>query len=103
MMTTQKANINEIVEAKKGQSPDFKREFDRVHQEYQLILSLYQQRQSIGLSQLELSERCGISQQALSRLEREKHLPNLSTLIKLCDALGLQLTLTKKEEAGTLD
>jgi ribosome-binding protein aMBF1 (putative translation factor) len=101
-MTTQKVNIKEIVAAKRAQNPDFKREFDRVHQEYQLILTLYQQRQSSGLSQKELSDRCGISQQALSRLERERHLPNLSTLIKLCDALGLQLTLTKKEEAGSL-
>jgi DNA-binding XRE family transcriptional regulator len=43
-----------------------------------------------------LAELTGVSQQAISRLEKEKPLPNLDTLIKIVDGLGMKLTITER-------
>lgn len=49
------------------------------------------QRDSAGLTQIELSERTGIDQAVISRLERGKHRPRLDTLQKIAAALGISV------------
>lgn len=53
--------------------------------------SLRALRLKAGLSQRELGVRIGMSQPNVARLEREQCDPHLSTLLKLADALGVDL------------
>ena len=47
-------------------------------------------RQSMGITQLELSDLSGVAGATIDRIERG-HVPNLMTLCRLADALGLNL------------
>ena len=53
-------------------------------------------RKEMGLTQDELAAKAGMKQQALSRMEREKHVPSLESLFKVL-VLNLDLLLVKKE------
>jgi transcriptional regulator with XRE-family HTH domain len=46
-------------------------------------------REKAGLSQVELAEKAGTSQRAISFWEQNKREPALSNIQKLCDALGV--------------
>ena len=48
-------------------------------------------RDSAGLTQSQLSERCGIPKPTLSRYENDHVQPSLGTLRKLADGLGLSV------------
>ena len=48
-----------------------------------------QARIKLGLSQRELAEKLGITQQSVTALERRDSIPRSDTLLKLCDALGV--------------
>ena len=49
-------------------------------------------RNSKGMSQEQLSERSGLDRSFISMLERGKRNPTLSSMVKLCNALGISLT-----------
>ncbi|MFW5876119.1 MAG: helix-turn-helix domain-containing protein [Myxococcota bacterium] len=46
-------------------------------------------RKELKLSQAALAERVDVSVELISRIERARCLPSLSTLVRLCDALSL--------------
>lgn len=60
-----------------------------------LITKIIQRRQELGISQRELEKLTGIKQEAICRIENMKNIPQLDTLIKLLEALGLRLALLK--------
>ena len=50
-------------------------------------------RKSLELSEEELAEKSGLHAATIKRIERRGIRPNLSTVIKLADALGIQPSL----------
>ena len=46
-------------------------------------------RKAMGLSCGEAADRCGVSRQVLSNVERDKHAPSLATSIRLIDGLAI--------------
>lgn len=52
---------------------------------------LKQVRKSKGITQVELEEKTGISQQMISRYESGDHIPQIDTAVKIADALGVTL------------
>lgn len=50
-------------------------------------------RQVLGISQYELGFRCGLSQNAISDLERGIYRPNLDTAFTICDVLHEDIRL----------
>ena len=52
-----------------------------------------QQRMFLMMTQKELSERTGVSQTHISQIESGKHNANLQTIEKLCEALGLSISI----------
>ena len=54
-------------------------------------------RKAKGLSQKELSARCGMTQSVIARIERKKSTPTISTFVKIADALGAKLTICSVE------
>jgi len=76
---------------------EFNEAYIEVEKEYELIRQVVETRKQIGMTQEILAEKVGISQQEISRFEREKHIPKLSSFIRILDALGLEMKIEKKE------
>jgi transcriptional regulator with XRE-family HTH domain len=52
---------------------------------------LRQERERRGLSMTLLAEKSGLSQQMVSYVERGMRMPTLDTLLRMCDALEIEL------------
>lgn len=94
-MAFAKMDIKSIVE-KERKNKDFDIEYKKVKQEYKLIEKLVEIRKEKNITQQELAEATGVSQQAISRLEQEKHIPKMDTFIKILDGLDLELTIRER-------
>ncbi len=46
-----------------------------------------QKRKSMGLTQFEVCERCGISDRYLSNIERTRSIPSLDVILRICEVL----------------
>ena len=62
-----------------------------------IILAIKARRESLQVTQKALSDLSGVALGALKKLESGKGNPTLLTLKKLCDALGLEITLSVKK------
>lgn len=58
-----------------------------------IIQAMIDQRHHLNLSQRELAEMCGLPHSSVARIESGKTTPNLGTLLKIFDQLGLALTV----------
>ena len=66
-----------------------------IEQEYQeqldfVLTRLKEERQKANMSQIELSFAAGLSQNQVNCIEAGRNIPNLYTLIKLCNALNIR-------------
>lgn len=61
-----------------------------------IIEAIKARRESLRVTQRELSDLSGVALGALKKFESGKGNPTLSTLKKLCDALGLEIVLSVK-------
>lgn len=94
-MSFEKINVKEIVREKR-QDLEFDHEYCKIRQEYKLIDTIVEERKKKSMTQKELANITGISQQSISRLEREKHIPQMDTFMKILDGLDLELTIVSK-------
>ena len=70
----------------------FRRLFAEEKQLAQLSLQILQVRQHLGLSQQEVAKKAKVTQQQLSKLEHGANC-NVSTFLKVCNALGVSVEL----------
>ncbi|OCZ54231.1 helix-turn-helix transcriptional regulator [Dehalobacter sp. TeCB1] len=90
-----KGNIKaEIEERKKNQ--EFAKAYEIIDTEYKLIETIIKMRKESGITQPELAEITGISQQSISRMEKVGHSPTLRNFLKYLDGAGLELEVKKK-------
>ena len=66
-----------------------------IEEEYQkqvdyVLARLKEERQKANMSQIELSFAAGLSQNQVNCIEAGRNIPNLYTLIKICDALKIK-------------
>lgn len=73
--------------------PEFKKEWDALDPEFSVIEAILSARKSCGLTQKQLSERTGIAQTDISKLERGNANPSLRTLQRLADGMGMKLKI----------
>ena len=66
---------------------------------FPIIEAIKKRRDSLQVTQETLSELSGVAIGALKKFESGKGNPTLATLQKLCDALGLEITLIVKKTA----
>ena len=55
-----------------------------------VLARIKEERQKANMSQIELSFAAGLSQNQVNCIESGRNIPNLSTLIKICDALKIR-------------
>ena len=87
-MTTFKEYLEEQLK-----NPEFKKEWDATEIEYSIIKAILEARQKSGLTQKELSEKTGITQADISRLEKGNANPSLRTLRRLAAGMGMNLEI----------
>ncbi len=71
-----------------------KKEIERVESLASIVSAIINKRNEMGLSQRDLAELCGIPQSSVARIETFKTTPNVETLIKLLQPIGLKLTVS---------
>ncbi len=74
-------------------NPEVKNEYDALQPEYDLIQAMVDARTSQNITQKELSERTGITQADISRIENGTRNPSLAMLKRIAAGLGMQLKL----------
>lgn len=72
---------------------DFKREYEALQPEMDITRALFDARIQAGLTQSQLSEKTGISQADISRLEKGTRNPSLSLLKRLAEAMNSSLRI----------
>lgn len=65
---------------------------------YQLAQVVADRRNELGWSQTELGKEAGMKQPHVSRLESANKLPNLTTLLRLANAMGVKLVVTLEKD-----
>ena len=73
--------------------PEFLREWDALEPEFAIIQAIIDARKTTGLTQKQLSEKTGIAQADISRLENGNANPSLNTLKRLANAMGMTLKI----------
>jgi len=78
--------------------PELRQKFEAEQKEFEFRLKLARVRKEKNFTQNNIKEATGLTQQAISRIEKgtNERSPTLKTLIRYVDALGYELTLTQK-------
>ena len=78
---------------KQLQNPEVRTEYDSLEPEFAIIQAIIDARKNTGLTQKQLSERTGIAQGDISRLENGNANPSLETLKRLAAAMDMTLKI----------
>ncbi len=73
--------------------PDYRREWERAALARAIAVKVIAYRAEHGLSQTALAGRLKMTQPAVARLESGEHNPTFPTLLRLSDALGIELAI----------
>ena len=79
--------------AEQLKNPKFKKEWDELEDEYQIIENIIKARIEAHMTQTQLSEVTGITQSDISKIENVYGNPSLKTLRKIAHALGKKLKI----------
>lgn len=77
--------------AEQLKNPEFRREYEALQPEHAVIQAMIDARKTSGLTQKELSERTGIAQGDICKLERGNANPSIKTLQRLALGMGMAL------------
>ena len=69
-------------------NPEFKKEYDALEPEFQIVRAMLDSRMEQNISQQELSKITGITQSDISKIENGIANPSLNTLKRLAEAFG---------------
>lgn len=73
--------------------PEFKKEYEALQPEMDITRAILDARINAGLTQMELSEKSGISQADISRLEKGTRNPSVALLKRLAEAMDSTLKI----------
>jgi transcriptional regulator with XRE-family HTH domain len=74
-------------------NPEIGKDIDEAQALSQIVGAMIEQRHNLALSQRDLAELCGLPHSSVARIESGKTTPNLSTLLRIFDQLGLRLVV----------
>lgn len=64
----------------------------------EIINTISKRRKSMRITRKELAARIGVSQVTIFNIEHKKRLSSLATFFNICEALGLEVTLSDKNK-----
>ena len=71
-------------------------DMEQIEEIAEIVGAMVEQRNAMGISQRDLAAMCGIPQSSVARIESYKTTPNLDTLLKIMQPLGLKLTVGRQ-------
>ena len=80
--------------AKQMKNEEFRKEYEALKPEFDIMQAMIDARQETGLTQKELSEKTGITQGDISKLENGNANPSIKTLKRIAMAMGKQLRIS---------
>jgi len=99
ILTEEKAEMDEILRT----NPKARKAYAEFEAECKLRRELADARKNQNITQSELKERSGLTQQAISRIETDHEIsPSTKNLIKYVNAIGYELTLQPKNPAMSM-
>lgn len=78
---------------KQLQDKEFKEEWETLELEFSVMQAMIDARKSAGLTQKQLSEKTGITQADISKLESGNANPSLRTLQRLASGMGMKVKI----------
>ncbi len=75
------------------QDDEFRKEYEEMQPEFEMIRALIEARTSQGLTQKQLAERTGVHQADISKLESGMRNPTLNMLKRLAAGMGMTLRI----------
>ena len=75
------------------QDPEFVKEYEAIQPEVNITRAILDARINAGMTQVELSQKSGISQADISRLEKGTRNPSLNLLKRLAEAMDSTLSI----------
>lgn len=78
---------------KQLQDDEFRTEYEKLEPEFSIIQAVIDARKAHNMTQQELSERTGIAQSDISKLENGNSNPTLSMLKRLAEGMGMSVRL----------
>lgn len=91
-----KWNITKITDLNKEwlKNEEYKQEYDKLEEKFNLAKLLIQEREKSGLSQSEIAKRMNTKQSVVARLESADGNPTIKTLSRYAEALGGHLEIS---------
>ena len=73
--------------------PELRAEYEALEPEFTIVQAMIDARKKSGLSQKQLSEKTGIAQSDISKLENGSANPSIRTLQRLAEGMGMRLRI----------
>lgn len=84
--------LNEML-SEEMKNDEFRKEYEAIQPELDVIRAMVDARNSVNMTQKELSERTGISQADISKIEKGTRNPSLNLLKRLAEGMGMTLKI----------
>ena len=84
--------LNEMF-SEEMKNDEFRKEYEAIQPELDVIRAMVDARNSVNMTQKELSERTGISQADISKIENGTRNPSLNLLKRLAEGMGMTLKI----------
>ena len=84
--------LNEML-SEEMKNDEFRKEYEAIQPELDVIRAMVDARNSVNMTQKELSERIGISQADISKIENGTRNPSLNLLKRLAEGMGMTLKI----------
>lgn len=84
--------LNEMI-SEEMKNDEFRKEYEAIQPELDVIRAMVDARNSVNMTQKELSERTGISQADISKIENGTRNPSLNLLKRLAEGMGMTLKI----------
>lgn len=78
--------------------PDAKRDIEEMENIAAIVSKMVEKRNDLGITQRDLAAMCGIPQSSVARIESFQITPNLDTMLKIMQPLGLKLVVAQANE-----
>ena len=85
-------NFNDYL-TQQMKDPAFKEAYEQLEPEFAIIQAIIDARKSAGITQKELSQKSGIAQGDISKLENGTRNPSVSLLKRLAEGMGMVLKI----------
>lgn len=95
-MPSIKINTKEEVEQLKKQDPELIKGYEVI--ERQLLENVKKMRKELGVTQPDIAQKTGLSQQNISRMEKAGHSPTLRNFIRYLSGVGLEIEIKKVKQ-----